>query len=141
MSSPTSPYTSNGTIRQEDIHACNIARSAIARSLALEARHTALLVSSLISSILSNQAPLLPIDDLWSTIQGNAALRAIACQTDANVDDYSQFAGWVKGRRSHVAYAQKARLNAVFERRLYAQRFGNSVRLTRLHLVACRTPV
>lgn len=39
------PFTSNGTIRQEDIQACNIARSAIARSLAQEARQTALLVT------------------------------------------------------------------------------------------------
>jgi len=128
------PYTSNGTIRQEDIHACNIARSAIARSLALEAQHTALLVATLITAVLSNQAPLRPINDLWKQIQDHPSLRAVTRQTDANVSDYNQFAGWVKGARSHVASVQKSRLHDVFSSRLFTQRFGNSVRLTRLHL-------
>ena len=63
------PFTSNGTNRQEDIHACNIARSAIEHSLALEAHHTALLVATLITAVLSNRAPLRPINDLWKQIQ------------------------------------------------------------------------
>lgn len=128
------PYTSNGTNRQEDIHACNIARSAIERSLALEAHHTALLVATLISAVLSNRAPLRPINDLWKQIQDHPSLRAVVRHTDANVADYNQFSGWVKGRRSHVASTQKSRLNDVFGGRLLTQRFGNSVRLTRLHL-------
>ena len=129
------PFTSNGTNRQEDIHACNIARSAIERSLALEAHQTALLVATLITAVLSNRAPLRPINDLWKQIQDHPSLREVARRTDANVADYNQFSGWVKGRRSHVASTQKSRLNDVFGGHLLTQRFGNSVRLTRLHLL------
>jgi len=131
-----SPYTSNGTIRQEDIHACNIARSAIAHFLALEAQHTAHLVADLITAVDSNKAPLRPINDLWKQIQDHPSLRAVVRQTDANVDDYAQFAGWVKGRRSSIASMQKSRLSDAFSSRLFTRRFGNSVRLTRLHLLA-----
>lgn len=129
------PYSSNGTIRQEDIHACNIARSAIERSLALEAQHTALLVATLITAVLSHKAPLRPINELWKQIQEHPSLRAIVRQTDVNVADYNQFAGWVKGRRSHVASIQISRLQDALAARLFAHRFGNSVRLTRLHLL------
>lgn len=129
------PYSSNGTIRQEDIHACNIARSTIERSLTLEAQHTAHLVATLITAVLSNKAPLRPINELWKQIQEHPSLSAIVRQTDVNVADYNQFAGWVKGRRSHVASIQKSRLHDAFAARLFTRRFGNSVRLTRLHLL------
>jgi hypothetical protein len=134
------PYTSNGNIRQEDIHACNIARSVIARSLALEAHHTALLVGRLINTLLLTKAPISPINELWEQLQNHPTLRAVARQTDLNVDDYNQFAGWVKGQRSHVAAVQKSRLHDALASRLYAQRFGNSVRLTRLHLSRSTSP-
>lgn len=129
------PYSSNGTIRQEDIHACNIARSTIERSLALEAQHTAHLVATLITAVLSNKAPLRPINELWKQIQEHPSLRAIVRQTDVNVADYNQFAGWVKGRRSHVASIHISRLQDALAARLFTHRFGNSVRLTRLHLL------
>lgn len=129
------PYSSNGTIRQEDIHACNIARSTIERSLALEAQHTAYLVATLITAVLSNKAPLRPINELWKQIQEHPSLRAIVRQTDVNVADYNQFAGWVKGKRSHVASIQISRLQDALAARLFTHRFGNSVRLTRLHLL------
>lgn len=133
------PYSSNGTIRQEDIHAYNIARSTIERLLAIEAQHTALLVATLITAVLSNKAPLRPINELWKQIQEHPSLRAIVRQTDVNVADYNQFAGWVKGRRSHVASIQNSRLHDAFAARLFTQRFGNSVRLTRLHLLPRNT--
>ena len=129
------PFSSNGTIRQEDIHACNIARSTIERLLTLEAQHTARLVATLITAVLSNKAPLRPINELWKQIQEHPSLRAIVLQTDVNVADYNQFAGWVKGRRSHVASIQKSRLHDASAARLFTRRFGNSVRLTRLHLL------
>ena len=134
------PYSSNGTIRQEDIHAYNIARSTIERSLALEAQHTALLVATLITAVLSNKAPLRPINELWKQIQEHPSLRAIVRQTDVNVADYNQFAGWVKGRRLHVASIQKSRLHDAFAARLFTHRFGNSVRLKRLHLLPRNAP-
>lgn len=129
------PFTSNGTNRQEDFHACNIARSAIARSLASEARQTELLVSD---TIARNHSTNLCIADLWTQIQANSNLRSFARQTDAHVDAYSQFAGWVKGFRSRLAYAQKVRLTAEFGERLHARRFRNGNRLTRLHLLGAR---
>lgn len=130
-----SPFSNTGTIRQEDIFACNIARSAIARSLALEARKTELLVNDLIAR---NEPLTLPIADLWKQIQDNATLCSFVRTTDAHVDAYTQFAGWVRGARSRLAYIQKLRLTTAFGPRLQAHRFRNSDRLTRLHLSAAR---
>jgi len=133
-----SVFSSHGTIRQEDVFACNIARSAIARSLALEARHTEFLVTD---TIARNQAGTLPIAVLWMRIQSNSNLRSIVSKTDAHVDAYSQFATWVKAARSRLAYAQKARLTAAFGPRIHAHRFRNGDRLTRLHLLASSVPL
>ena len=131
------PFSSSGTIRQEDIFACNIARSAIARSLALEARKTELLVSDLIGK---NKPITLPIADLWTQLQADATLRSFARNTDAHVDAYTQFAGWVQGARSRLAYTQKQRLLTAFGPRLDAHRFRNSDRLSRLHLLVASAP-
>ena len=131
------PFTSNGTNRQEDFHACNIARSAIARSLAFEARQTELLVSD---TIARNHSNTLPLADLWARIQADSTLRSYARHTNAYVDAYSQFAGWVKGFRSRLAYTQRVRLITEFGERLNARRFRNSDRLTRLHLLGARVP-
>jgi hypothetical protein len=133
-----SVFSSHGTIRQEDVYACNVARSAIARSLALEVRHTELLVTD---TIARNQADTLPIAVLWMRIQSNSNLRSIAGKTDAHVDAYSQFATWVKAVRSRLAYAQKSRLTAAFGPRINAHRFRNGDRLTRLHLLASSVPL
>ena len=132
-----SPFSNTGTIRQEDIFACNIARSEIARSLALEARKTELLVTDVIAR---NESITLPIADLWQQIQADAKLRSFARNTDAHVDAYTQFAGWVRGARLRLAYTQKQRLIIAFGPRLHAHRFRNSDRLTRLHLSAYRVP-
>lgn len=129
------PFTSNGTIRQEDIQACNIARSAIARSLAQEARQTALLVTSIIGKIMMREAVALPVEDLWKQVQNNAELRAITRITNANVDAYSQFSGWVVGERLNIAYNQKTRLESALGNRIFQRRFGNCERLCRLHLI------
>ena len=132
-----SPFSNSGTIRQQDIFACNIARSAIAHSLALEAQKTALLVSDLIAR---NTTITLPVADLWEQIQADARLRSFVRNTDAHVDAYTQFAGWVRGARSRLACTQKQRLIDAFGPRLHAHRYRNSDRLTRLHLLAPRVP-
>lgn len=130
-------FSNTGTIRQEDIFACNITRSAIARSLALEARKTELLVSDVIAR---NEPITLPIADLWKQIQADAKLRSFVRTTDAHVDAYTQFAGWVRGARLWLANTQQQRLIIAFGPRIHANRFRNSDRLTRLHLSAARVP-
>jgi len=127
------PFSNHGTIRQEDIQACSIARSAITRLLAIEARHTALLVTQLISR---NRPTTLTIAALWTLIENDSSLRSTVSKTDAYVAAYLQFSGWVKGARSRVAQAQQLRLTTAFGPRLYADRFRNSDRLTRLHLLS-----
>jgi len=127
------PFSNHGTIRQEDIVACNVARSAITRLLALEARCTAILVTNLISK---TQPRTLTIADLWIQINNDPSLISIVSRTDAHVDAYMQFAGWVKGARSRVAYAQTSRLVTALGQQIYAHRFRNSDRLTRLHLLS-----
>ena len=130
------PYSRYGTIRQQDIQACNIARSAIANSLALEARRTAVLVSAIIRQITGNMLAPKPIEDLWSDIQNDASLRQLRSTTDANVDDFNQFAGWVEGARRHLSSDEKKRLETEVGFRIYTQlHFGNCKRLARLHLV------
>ena len=129
------PYSRYGTIRQQDIQACNIARSAIANSLALEARRTAVLVSAIISNITANLLPPTPIEDLWKDIQNDATLRQIRSRTDANVDAFSQFAGWVEGARRHMASDERTRMHNEIGFRVYTYlSFGNCKRLARLHL-------
>ena len=132
-----SPFSTNGTIRQEDIFACNIARSTIARSLALEARTTDLLVTTLISR---NEPLTLPVADLWKQIQADATLLSFVRNTDAHVDAYTQFAGWVRAARLRLAYTQTQRLIRAFGPRIHAHRFRNSDRLSRLHLSFARVP-
>ncbi len=130
------PYSRYGTIRQQDIQACNIARSAIAKSLALEARRTAVLVSAIISNITANLLAPKPIEDLWKDIQNDATLRQIRSNTDANVDDFTQFAGWVEGARRHLASDEKKRIETEVGFRIYTYlTFGNCQRLARLHLI------
>lgn len=129
------PYGRQGTIRQQDNQACNIARSAIAGSLALEARMTAVIVSTIIAKIILNQATPKPIEDLWKDIQNDPTLRIIRSKTDANVDAYCQFNGWVQGARRHVADEEKTRMEDEIGFRIYTHRFGNCKRLARLHLI------
>ena len=129
------PYTTNGTIRQQDFEARNIARSAIARSLAQEATHTTILVTLLISQLVTSNALIAPIDDLWNRLQNNPALRLLMNTTDANVDAFTQFSGWVNGARFALACAQKRRLTRALQARLSQQCFGNCVRpSSRYHL-------
>lgn len=130
------PYSRQGTIRQQDNQACNIARSAIAGSLALEARRTAVLVSALIANIILNQASPKSIEDLWKDIQSDRTLRTIRSKTDANVDAYCQFNGWVQGARRNVADEEKKRMEDEIGFRIYTHQFANCKRLARLHLIS-----
>ena len=132
----STPYSRHGTIRQQDIQACNIARSAIANSLALEARRTAVLVSAIISNITANLLPPRPVEDLWKDIQNDTTLRQIRGRTDANVDAYRQFAGWVEGARRHMASDERNRMETEIGFRIYTYlRFGSCKRLARLRLI------
>ena len=127
------PYTTNGTIRQQDFEARNIARSAITRSLAQEGTHTTLLVTLLINHFLTSTALIAPIDDLWNRVQNNSDLRVLMNTTDANVDAFTQFSGWVNGARFALACVQKRRLTRALQTRLSQQRFGNCVRPSSPH--------
>ena len=123
-----SAYTTNGTIKQQDFEARNIARSAIARSLAQEAKYTSILVTLLITHLVTSSALITSIDDLWTRLQNNSDLRLLMNTTDANVDAFNQFSGWVNGARFALACAQKRRLTRALQTRLSRQHFGNSVR-------------
>ena len=121
-------YTTNGTIRQQDFEARNIARSAIARSLAQESTHTTILVTRLLALLLNSTALVASVDDLWSRLQNNSDLRLIRHTTDANVDAFTQFSGWVDRARFALASEQKSRLASTLHRRLLQQRFRSYVR-------------
>ena len=117
-------YTTNGTIRQQDFEACNIARSAIARSLAHETLTTTTLVTKLIALLVTSTALVASVDDLWARLQNNSDLRLIMNTTDANVDAFTQYSGWVNGARFALASAQKSRLSRALYPRLLRQRSG-----------------
>lgn len=121
-------YTTNGTIRQQDFEARNIARSAIARSLAQESTHTTILVTRLLALLLNSTALVASVDDLWSRLQNNSDLRLIRHTTDVNVDAFTQFSGWVDRARFALASEQKSRLASTLHRRLLQQRFRSCVR-------------
>lgn len=117
-------YTTNGTIRQQDFEARNIARSAIARSLAKETLTTTALVTRLIALLVTSTALVASVDDLWARLQNNSDLRLIMNTTDANVDAFTQYSGWVNGARFALASAQKSRLSRALYPCLSRQRSG-----------------
>lgn len=131
-----SPFSRKGTIRQQDHQACNIARSAIARSLELEARRTAVLVSAIIQNVMLNRVTPKSVDALWKVVQNDGILRQLRSTTDANVDSYSQFSGWVDGARRNLASDEQRRLDDEIGFRIYTHQFGNCARLARLHLIS-----
>lgn len=120
-----SAYTTNGTIRQQDLEARNIARSVIARSLAQETIQTKILVTRLIALLVSSTALVASVDDLWTRLQNNSELRLIMNTTDVNVDAFTQFSGWVNGARFALASAQKSRLSRALHPHLSRQRAGS----------------
>ena len=117
-------YTTTGTIRQQDFEARNIARSVIARSLAQETLKTTALVTRLIALLVTRTALVASVDDLWTRLQNNSDLRLIMNTTDANVDAFSQYSGWVNGARFALASVQKSRLSRALYPRLSRQRSG-----------------
>lgn len=117
-------YTTTGTIRQQDFEARNIARSVIARLLAQEALQTTILVNRLIDLLLTRNALVPTVDDLWNRLQNNSDLRLIITTTDANVDAFTQFSGWVNGARFALASKQNSRLSCALYPRLSRQRSG-----------------
>jgi hypothetical protein len=128
------PYTTNGTIRQQDFEARNIARSAIARSLTQEANHTTILVTLLITQLVTSTTLIASIDDLWTRLQNNSDLRLLMNKTDVTVDAFTQFSGWVNRARFALASAQKRRLTHALRIRLSQQRSGLSVRSSSRYL-------
>lgn len=117
-------YTTSGTIRQQDVEARNIARSAIARSLTQETLKTSALVTRLIALLVTSTALVASVDDLWARLQNNSDLRLIMNTTDANVDAFTQYSGWVNGARFALASAQKSRLSRALYPHLSRQRSG-----------------
>ena len=129
------PFSRHGTIRQQDIQACNITRSAIARSLVLEARRTAVLVTTIICKIHTNQMTPTSIEALWNDILNDSTLCELRRRTDANVDAYSCFVGWVEAERRNLASDEKRRLDDEIGFRIYTHRFRHCKPLPRLHLL------
>ena len=62
------PFSNDGTIRQQGIQARNIARHAIAKAIAEEAQRTGVLVSNTIGRITMNQLAPKSVEDLWNDI-------------------------------------------------------------------------
>lgn len=131
----SSPYSSNGTIRQEDIQASYIARSAIARSLAQEAQRTGILVDLFLEQVSANRLNGRSVDQLWNDLQKDALLQDIRFKGSANAYDYPHFSGWLHGQRLSIETTEKMRLAASMNERIYQRRFGNCARLHRLHLI------
>ena len=85
------PFSNDGTIRQQGIQARNIARHAIAKAIAEEAQRTGVLVSNTIGRITMNQLAPKSVEDLWNDIQMDETLAMIQRKADANVADYPGF--------------------------------------------------
>ena len=71
------PFSNDGTIRQQGIQARNIARQAIAKAIAEEAERTGVLVSNIIRRITMNQLAPKSVEDLWNDIQMDGTLAMI----------------------------------------------------------------
>ena len=121
------PFSNNGTIRQEDIQSRNIARQRIAQAIAKEAQRTELLVDIVIDQVGKNRLNSKSVDSLWDDIQMDGELRAIRLKAEANVSDYPGFSGWLNGQRTRIEHAQKMRLAESMNNRVYQRRFANTV--------------
>jgi hypothetical protein len=121
------PFSNNGTIRQEDIQSRNITRQRIAQAIAQEAQRTELLVTLLIDRVGKNRLNSKSVDNLWNDIQMDGQLKAIRLKADANVSDYPNFSGWLNGQRIRIERTQKARLADSMNTRIYQRRFANTV--------------
>src|SRR5205085_5506371 len=121
------PFSNNGTIRQEDIQSRNIARQRIAQAIAKEAQRTELLVDIVIDQVGKNRLNNKSVDNLWNDIQMDGQLKAIRLKADRNVSDYPGFSGWLNGQRIRIEHAQKMRLAESMNIRIYQRRFANTV--------------
>ena len=121
------PFSNNGTIRQEDIQSRNIARQRIAQAIAKEAQRTELLVDIVIDQVGKNRLNSKSVDSLWDDIQMDGQLKAIRLTAEANVSDYPGFSGWLNGQRIRIEHAQKMRLAESMNTRIYQRRFANTV--------------
>ena len=121
------PFSNNGTIRQEDIQSQNIARQRIAEAISKEAQRTELLVDIVIDQVGKNRLNSKSVDSLWDDIQMDGQLTAIRLKAEANVSDYPGFCGWLNGQRIRIEHAQKMRLADSMNTRIYQRRFANTV--------------
>ena len=121
------PFSNDGTIRQQGIQARNIARQAIAKAIAEEAQRTGVLVSNTIGRITMNQLAPKSVEDLWNDIQMDETLAMIQRKADANVADYPGFSGWLNGERMKIRYGQMKRLYDSVGDRNYQRQFANTV--------------
>jgi hypothetical protein len=116
----------NGSIRQQEIAARNLARQRVARMLALEATRSAVMVAFILGKIAEGTEVLKAPEAIWIDIQDSAQLVPVRKVTDNHVADYPEFASWVSGRRSFIERTQKRRMNESLGSRLYQQRFANT---------------
>jgi len=121
------PFSNNGTIRQEDIQSRNIARQRIAQAIAKEAQRTELLVDIVIDQVGQNRLNSRSVDSLWEDLQMDGQLKAIRLTAEANVSDYPGFSAWLNGQRIRIEHAQKMRLAESMNTRIYQRRFANTV--------------
>jgi hypothetical protein len=126
-----SPFNSNGSIRQQDVQARNIARQTISQALAYEAQRTATLVTNLIGKILDLSEEKQPVDELWNQVQTSPQLATIKTKADANVADYPEFARWVSGHRAVIERQHKNRIAQVVGPIETQRRYANAHVLSR----------
>jgi hypothetical protein len=131
----SSPYTSNGNIRQQEIASRNHARREISRMLAIEATRAAVMVAYYIDRIQRQLQTPKSADALWNDVISSVQLAPVRQKADANVADYPQFSGWVNGQRNQIETTQKQRLRELLEPIDFQRRFGNCQRLQELHLI------
>lgn len=129
-----SPY-SNGTIRQQENANRNHARQVITRMLAVEAIRAAVMVDYLTQRIRERTVEPASADAIWTSILNSVQLATVRRTADENVADYPEFSGWVNGQRTQIEKTQKSRLREFLNPIETQRRFGNSVRLQKLHLV------
>jgi putative AlgH/UPF0301 family transcriptional regulator len=122
-----SPFNSHGTISQQSNQERNIARTRIAEAIAKEARRTGILVDLMVDLVGENRLNTLSVDQIWITLQKDAELEAIRVKADANVADFPGFSGWLHGQRLNIETAERMRLAASMNEKIYQHRFANTV--------------
>lgn len=122
-----SPFSSEGTNRQEDYRLKSITRGRLTQTLAQEAIRTAQIVNALLGRINEKKFREASVERLWSAVQNHQGLADLQLTVERLTSAYPEFQAQVVAARANVEREQKARIEEAKAPQVYQARFGNTI--------------